>query len=148
MRSQGQRCLGFTVVTFGVSLAVVLRPQHLLLTSGASVRAQSFSPSSIAAQVYERVPGLPREDRYISRETNKTDKDSTLVSRLIRYHDTVKGRSTNYRMDWKITLADYLGINDYFVEGRYPRKWVFEKQSHGQGYRSHQNFGAGPSDLT
>jgi hypothetical protein len=48
------------------------------------------------------------------------DSDSTLASRLIRYHIFVKSRPPNYRLDWKLTLADYLGAHEYLVESQYP----------------------------
>ncbi|NJM63981.1 MAG: hypothetical protein HC849_33735, partial [Oscillatoriales cyanobacterium RU_3_3] len=45
----------------------------------------------------------------------------TLVARLIRYHVFVKGRPPNFRFDWKLSLADYLGATpDYLVESVYP----------------------------
>lgn len=37
------------------------------------------------------------------------DEENTLISRLIRYHIFVKGRPHPFRLDWRLTLADYLG---------------------------------------
>lgn len=71
-------------------------------------------------QVYKQLPDLPLENQYINQETGKVDPDDTLVSRLIRYHVYVKGRPTIYRLDWKLTLADYLGANENIKEFRYP----------------------------
>ena len=82
--------------------------------------AQFLIPQDAWRQVYERLPDLPRENQYVSRETGKVDPDDTLVSRLIRYHVKVKLRPPNYRFDWKLTLADYLGVNEYLVESGYP----------------------------
>nr|WP_287289945.1 hypothetical protein [Okeania sp. SIO2B9] len=72
--------------------------------------------------VYEKIPDLPLENNYISQETGEVDTEETLVSRLIRYHLYVKGRPPNYRFDWKLTLADYLGANDYLQSSVYPGK--------------------------
>ena len=56
---------------------------------------------------------MPLENDYVSQETGEVDTENTLISRLIRYHFYVKGRPPNFRFDWKLTLADYLGANDY-----------------------------------
>jgi hypothetical protein len=32
----------------------------------------------------------------------------------------VKSRPPNFRFDWKLTLADYLGAHEYLVESAYP----------------------------
>ena len=70
--------------------------------------------------VYQQIPGLPLENKYVNKETGQVDADNTLVDRLIRYHVYVKGRSQNYRLDWKLTLADYLGANEVMHETAYP----------------------------
>jgi hypothetical protein len=71
--------------------------------------------------VYEKLPDLPTENNYVSKETGKVDPNNTLVARLIRYHVFVKGRPPNFRFDWKLSLADYLGATpDYLVESIYP----------------------------
>lgn len=71
-------------------------------------------------QVYQQLPFLPLENKYVSRETGKVDPDNTLANRLIRYHLYVKGRSPNNRLDWKLTLADYLRVNELIQEKTYP----------------------------
>lgn len=71
--------------------------------------------------VYQQLPDLPQENNYVSKASGKVDPENTLVSRLIRYHVFVKGRPPNYRFDWKLTLADYLGATpDYLIEQVYP----------------------------
>lgn len=82
--------------------------------------AQIFSPQDVWRKVYERLPNFPLENQYVSKETGKVDVNSTLASRLIRYHTFVKSRPPNYRLDWKLTLADYLGAHQYLVETQYP----------------------------
>ena len=82
--------------------------------------AQFGVPQDAWRKVYERLPDLPLENQYVSKQTGKVDPNSTLVSRLIRYHMYVKSRPAFYRFDWKLTLADYLGVYDYLDESRYP----------------------------
>ncbi|NEQ34792.1 MAG: hypothetical protein F6K40_00090 [Okeania sp. SIO3I5] len=77
-------------------------------------------PTEVWPFVYEKIPDLPLENNYISQETGEVNTEDTLVSRLIRYHFYVKGRAPNYRFDWKLTLADYLGANDYLQSSVYP----------------------------
>lgn len=71
-------------------------------------------------RVYQQLPDFPRENQYVNRETGKVDPNNTIVSRLIRYHQYVKGRPLVYRLDWKLTLADYLGINEPMIDSSYP----------------------------
>ncbi|MGA7932716.1 MAG: hypothetical protein WCA35_03975 [Kovacikia sp.] len=84
------------------------------------VSAQLLRPDEVWRAVYQRVPDLPLENQYVSRETGKVDPDNTLVGRLIRYHVYLKGRPPFYRLDWKVTLADYLGVNGAMEESTYP----------------------------
>ncbi len=83
--------------------------------------AQSDAPVDVARLVYKKLPNLPLENQYLRTGTNKPAPESTLVSRLVQYH-SIKGRSPAYRLDWKITLADYLGINDFLRLEVYPGK--------------------------
>lgn len=71
-------------------------------------------------QVYEQIPDLPQENQYINRQTKKADPENTLVSRMIRYHAFTKGRPLNLRLDWKHTIADYLGANELIDPDGYP----------------------------
>ena len=82
-----------------------------------SVQAQPatlrrIDPVAIAARIYEQVPDLPLDNQYISSKTGQVATDNTLVSRIIRYHLYSKERPTNFRFDWKLTIADYLGAFD------------------------------------
>lgn len=82
--------------------------------------AQRLSAADFATHVYTRMPSLPLENEYVDEEAGGVDPDNTLLSRLIRYHLYVARRSPNYRLDWKITLADYLGVNDWIRDEEYP----------------------------
>jgi hypothetical protein len=98
----------------------------ILLFASPSV-AQLSSPPDVAKFVYQRVPTLALENQYIRTETNKQAVESTLVSRLVQYHNSIKGRSPQYRLDWKITLADYLGLNEVIQPETYPGNAFLKK---------------------
>ncbi len=120
------------VLESGEQSLLALEPSRLRNSSSARVGlvAQQSAPQQVRVQdawkfVYEKLPDLPIENNYISKETGKVDPTNTLVGRLIRYHVFVKGRPPNYRFDWKLSLADYLGATpDYLVEDVYPGKDV------------------------
>jgi hypothetical protein len=73
-----------------------------------------------AQQLYKRLPDFPKENAYSSKETGQVSEDNTLARRIITYHNVIKGRSPYSRIDWKFTLADYLGINDEMGYQEYP----------------------------
>jgi hypothetical protein len=102
-----------------VSLGTSQSPDSSLLGIQPAV-AQRISPSDVWRQVYQQLPDFPKENRYISKETGKVAENNTLASRLIRYHIYVKERSPIYRLDWKLTLADYLGANEIMYDAPYP----------------------------
>lgn len=77
-------------------------------------------PTEIWPQVYEQLPDLPLENNYVSTESGEKKADNTLVGRLVRYHFYVKRRPPNFRFDWKLTFADYLGANELMQESTYP----------------------------
>jgi hypothetical protein len=66
------------------------------------------------------LPDLPLENNYVSAETGFAETENTLVGRLVRYHFYVKRRPPNFRFDWKLTVADYLGANELMQESIYP----------------------------
>lgn len=84
------------------------------------VNAQTLRPEQAATIVYEQLPYLPQENQYISVETGKVDPEHTLINRFIRYHKDIKRRSPIFSLDWKVTLADYLGINRSIRASNYP----------------------------
>jgi hypothetical protein len=102
--------LSSNAVWHGVSRYVLPQPAH----------AQRLNPRNAAQQIYAQMPELPLEDHYERVETGEVDSDNTLLSRFIRYHLYVQGRSPLYRLDWKITLADYLGVNEWMRAEQYP----------------------------
>lgn len=78
-------------------------------------------------QVYQLLPDLPKENHYISTETGEPAEDNTLIDRLIRYHVYIQNRPTQFRLDWKLTLADYLGVNKIMRPEQYPRASVLRE---------------------
>jgi hypothetical protein len=70
--------------------------------------------------VYEQLPDFPMENHYIGAESGEQAENNTLADRLIRYHIFVKNRAPNSRLDWKFTLADYLGVNETILAYQYP----------------------------
>ena len=128
-KPQKQRGLSFLFVAFSITLLIVLggffdslemqglaqTPPEQTTSSSGRVRV-----SEVWKKVYEQLPNLPQENQYISQETGKVAEDNTLIGRLIRYHVYVKARPTQYRLDWKLTLADYLGVNEPMLVLDYP----------------------------
>ena len=82
--------------------------------------AQRIPLQNAVEQVYKLLPDLPQENNYKNRQSGEIDKTNTLASRLIRYHLFIKGRPAIYRLDWKHTLADYLGVNERIEKNVYP----------------------------
>lgn len=85
-----------------------------------TVNSQTLRPEQAAEIIYEKFPDLPQENGYRSTETGEINPKHTLMSRFIRYHKDFKRRSTQYRLDWKVTFADYLGVNQSPRESNYP----------------------------
>ncbi|WP_442947940.1 hypothetical protein [Nostoc sp.] len=93
---------------------------HRNLFSIQPAYAQRITPSDVWQLVYQQLPDFPRENKYISKENGKVAENNTLANRLIRYHIYTKGRAPIYRLDWKLTLADYLGANEIMYDTTYP----------------------------
>lgn len=76
--------------------------------------------AQLSEQVYQQLPDFPRENQYLSSETGEIATENTLASRIIRYHMYSQERPTNFRLDWKLTLADYLGAFERMRPDDYP----------------------------
>lgn len=85
-----------------------------------SVLAQSLSPERVSEMLYQKNSSFPLENNYKSAETGEIATENTLITRIVRYHQYVKARPTRFRLDWKLTLADYLGKNEVIIENNYP----------------------------
>lgn len=113
------------LVSSSLLLATLVLPP--LVLPPAPVMAQRIRPEGVWKQIYQKLPDLPLENQYVSRETGKVDPENTLVGRLIRYHIYTKGRPPFYRLDWKITLADYLGVLTVLDDSDYPSRRSLNK---------------------
>ncbi|MBF2027557.1 MAG: hypothetical protein IGS48_12445 [Oscillatoriales cyanobacterium C42_A2020_001] len=112
--------LRFAALGLSLAIAPVFALAPDLADSRRSAIAQIIRSEGAWRKVYEQIPELPRENQYVDRETGKVAEDNTLVSRLIRYHLYVRGRPPFYRLDWKITLAEYLGLSGQVEDSDYP----------------------------
>ncbi len=83
-------------------------------------QAQWRGTDEAASRVYAQMPDLPLANDYISNISGNANPENTFVNRLIRYHLYTRRRSPTYRLDWKITLADYLGLNEWMRDNEYP----------------------------
>lgn len=86
-----------------------------------------LDPRQAWRQVYERLPDFPLANNYVRNETGEVDPDNTLASRLISYHLYVKNRLPMFRLDWKFTLADYLGANEVLDANSYPGNEILKE---------------------
>lgn len=117
--------LGLTIATL-TSIGLIfgkaeVRHSRVFTWMGVQPATAQFSvPQDAWRRVYERLPNLPLENQYVSKQTGKIDENNTLIGRLMRYHIFVKRRPPMYRLDWKLTFADYLGAHNYLVESQYP----------------------------
>jgi len=105
---------------WGVGGIVTLTAIALLSLTALAQQPPAADTRDAWKPVYKQLPNLPLENKYVSRESGKVNPDNTLVNRLIEYHVYVKGRAPNYRLDWKLTLADYLGANELIQDTTYP----------------------------
>lgn len=96
------------------------RFRFVQLLQPAQAQQRYLRMEEAAPEVYRLLPELPLENQYVDREDGKASEENTLISRLIRYHVYVKGRPFSYRLDWKLTLADYLGVNERISPDTYP----------------------------
>ncbi|HEY9661355.1 MAG TPA: hypothetical protein V6C65_23110, partial [Allocoleopsis sp.] len=116
------------LVAIGLVLALVFLPTFLPtgsqplfgLSHWTTASAQRIRLDEIWQQVYQQLPYLPLENQYVNDETGDVSSNNTLINRLIRYHVYVKSRPVVYRLDWKLTLADYLGVNEKMDPETYP----------------------------
>ncbi len=108
------------IITLMTVVIIVLGIGNTNLLHISPVAAQIVTSSDVWKTVYQQIPDLPRENQYISKETGKILETNTLASRLIRYHIYIKGRAPVYRLDWKLTLADYLDVNETIYADSYP----------------------------
>lgn len=76
--------------------------------------------------LYERLPFIPLENQYVDQDGNELP-ESTLLSRLMLYHGAVQQRQPYFRLDWKLTMADYLGANETMHADTYPNSRMLQE---------------------
>ena len=108
------------VLVMGVVLGGMFNRPAPAETLGSQAAPRRVLPSAIAAQIYQQNPDYPLENHYISSDTGEPASDNTLLSRLVSYHIYIKRRPVSFRVDWKLTMADYLGAFDDIPSERYP----------------------------
>lgn len=82
------------------------------------VQAQLREIPRITEAVYAAMPNLPRLDQF--RTGSGESLETSFVRRVLLYHMRSEGRSLRSRLDWKLTFADYLGINLTMFAQQYP----------------------------
>jgi hypothetical protein len=108
------------IITLITVVIIVLGTGNNNLLHISPANSQILANSDIWQKVYQQIPDLPKENQFISKTTGQVAENNTLASRLIRYHIYTKGRSPIYRLDWKLTLADYLDANEPIYAESYP----------------------------
>ncbi len=91
---------------------------QLTLVLPLPVQAQLREIPRITETVYAAMPNLPRLDQF--RTSSGESLETSFVRRLLLYHMRSEGRSLQSRLDWKLTFADYLGINVTMFAQQYP----------------------------
>ena len=132
------RSLRWTGLGLTLGLASVLAPMDWVpMVQGrspfyAQFKAQFVAQAQVSIiigdrwrRVYEQVPGLPLENTYVRRDTREVDSEDTVIERFMRYHLYDRGRSPLFRLDWKLSLGDYLGINETIPIDTYPGNTTF-----------------------
>ena len=99
----------------------------LLLSIAPPAHARIVRTAETAQKIYIELPEIPLENQYFNQKLKKIDPNNTLINRILRYHAFTKGRPADIRLDWKLTLADYLGANDIMDPATYPSHDVLSK---------------------
>jgi hypothetical protein len=114
----------FFLALLGLSLVLGLGTHHnssaIAQNPPTVPNTSSIRAEGAAAIVYQQLPYLPKENEYRRKETGEIDPEHTLISRFIRYNQDLKKRTNRYRFDWKLTLADYLAVNETIDPQTYP----------------------------
>ena len=120
-RSTSPRTIGLWVATAIATILLSIAPSTL------PANANIVRTAEIAQKIYTELPEIPLENQYFNQKLKKIDPNDTLINRILRYHAFTKGRPADMRLDWKLTLADYLGANDIMDPATYPSHDVLNK---------------------
>ena len=119
--STSPRTIGLWVATAIATILLSIAPSTL------PANANIVRTAEIAQKIYTELPEIPLENQYFNQKLKKIDPNDTLINRILRYHAFTKGRPADMRLDWKLTLADYLGANDIMDPATYPSHDVLSK---------------------
>jgi len=120
-RSTSPRTIGLWVATAIATILLSIAPSTL------PANASIVRTAEIAQKIYTELPKIPLENQYFNQKLKKIDPNNTLINRILHYHAFTKGRPADMRLDWKLTLADYLGANDIMDPATYPSHDVLSK---------------------
>jgi len=105
---------------------LAIAPTINLGVSPAAAQLPTINVIDTAQILYDRLPFLPLENEYVD-EDGQSVPESTLLTRMLQYHTGVKQRQPFFRLDWKLTLADYLGVNETIQADTYPNSRTFRE---------------------
>ena len=91
-----------------------------LLALGLPAQAQRLRDiPQVVEDIYEAMPQLPLENTYQTSE-GETISSSSWLQRVLLYHIRTQGRLPDSYLDWKLTFADYQGVNVPMFASAYP----------------------------
>ncbi len=118
-RSSQRRSAGAIVLAVLLCLIIGLNSNPSPATAQGS-RLRQLRPQEILVEASKQLTFIRPDNQYVDRQTKKIRPESTALARLIEYHVYGRGRSPLYRLDWKLTLADYLGAFELMDDDSYP----------------------------
>lgn len=110
----------------------------LIAKGGTPLQAQTNRIQQAAEVIYAELPNFPSENTYVSGDG--AEPQNTLIRRMLAYHIHTQGRSPRSRLDWKLTLADYLDLNEPMYAGVYPSANVLTVNPHQRDREIVQNL--------
>ena len=118
----------WTTRTIGLFVSTAIAALLLSIALSTPIaHARIVRTAETAQKIYTELPEIPLENQYFNQKLKKIDPNNTLINRILRYHAFTKGRPADIRLDWKLTLADYLGANDIMDPATYPSHDVLNK---------------------
>jgi len=106
--------------------AGAIAPPFPWATSPAVAQTPMVNVADTARVLYERLPFMPLENHYVNQNGDPAS-ESSLITRMLLYHTGVQQRQPLFRLDWKLTLADYLDANETIVIDTYPNASILEE---------------------
>lgn len=95
-------------------------------TAPAIAQAPNLNIADTARVLYEQLPFMPLENQYLNQDGEEVP-ESSLITRMLLYHTAVQRRQPLFRLDWKLTLADYLDANETIMASTYPNSSTLQE---------------------